>query len=65
MEKMAELMNAAGEFLAFCQKHIHLDILLAFVAGGAQRPPKIVKLDFFLIHGLITSRSLMGLLEVP
>lgn len=37
----------------------------AYVLGAAQHPPKVVRLDFFLLHNLTTSNSLMVLLEQP
>jgi hypothetical protein len=41
------------------------DKFQAFVAGASQRPPKIVKLDFLLIHGLTTCHYLLVLLDQP
>lgn len=38
---------------------------VAFVTGAAQRPPKIVKFDFFAIHGITTCHALMVVLEQP
>jgi hypothetical protein len=36
---------------------------LAFVAAAAQRPPKAVKLDFFLIHAITTAHPLTIMLQ--
>ncbi len=46
-----------GKPLTICQP--------AFSAAAAQRPPKTVKLDFFLIHGITTAHAIAVLIEQP
>jgi hypothetical protein len=44
---------------------LNIESLSAFVAAAAQRPPKVVKLHFFLMHAITTAHAFDVMLRQP